>query len=348
MRISKTVAPSYEQLRPLKPRTSTTFPVYKDLVRTLVTAPLPSWEVAHVLATCSGYAYSSEDTVSMIMARMGLEGNRCLQVQESVDAMFICSTAFVIQSRCGRVVIVCYRGTEPANFINWLTDADVNPSKVSLDFGGRSGAFLLHGGFYRNVRATRYEVVNALERALERRSVLDDGEAVEQAPEAIYVTGHSLGAAMAAILGIMTHSEAAYERMRPLIKAIYTYGQPMVGSPELAAVVDQSTSLWSKFFRFVHGHDIIPTLPPRVSGPFAHFGREYRLPQERTPTLTVSGSSTAQLHHLHELVTAPLSFVAQQIPALRNLPTSYSLYDHGPQHYVAELTPPGVRTEFGD
>jgi hypothetical protein len=118
------------------------------------------------MATCAGYAYSTADTVAMIVARMGLEENRCRMIAEYVDAMFICSTSFVVQSSDGRVVLLSYRGTEPANGINWLTDADVHPDKVAIAFGGAGGSFAVHEGFHRNVRATRYEVVTALLRAL--------------------------------------------------------------------------------------------------------------------------------------------------------------------------------------
>src|SRR2546423_236952 len=116
MKRTEAIAPSIAELRPLKPHASATFPVYQDLVDVLVKpAAHPDPTVAHVLASCAGYAYSDAETVSMIMARMGLVDNRCVSIAESVDAMFICSTAHVVQSHDGRVVIVCYRGTQPAN-----------------------------------------------------------------------------------------------------------------------------------------------------------------------------------------------------------------------------------------
>src|SRR5216684_1779051 len=88
----RAVAPKYSQLRPLKETTSATFPVYRDLADKLAnTTNAPDRTIAHALGTCAGYAYSDHETVAMIMARMGLEDNRCLMVAESVDAMFICS-----------------------------------------------------------------------------------------------------------------------------------------------------------------------------------------------------------------------------------------------------------------
>jgi hypothetical protein len=349
MLTAEATAPTYETLRPLRSSTSSTFPVYRDLVDKLVGASLhPDSTVAHALGTCAGYAYSDERTVAMIMARMGLANNRCRKVEQRVDAMFICSTSYLLQSECGRVVIVCYRGTEPANFINWLTDADVNPEKVSFRLGNGSGSHLVHAGFYRNVRATRYEVIRALERAMNGESIFEDGGKVDRSLEALYITGHSLGAAMAAIMGLMISTESAYEVLAKKLRAVYAYGQPMIGTPDLAAACEAHPFLGKKVIRFVYGNDIVPALPPTASGPFAHFGPERRFRRGADGIWEEPNEKTHQVPNLLHLAGAPIAFLAQQVQAFRNLSFPYSLDDHGPQHYISALTPPNVRTEFGD
>ncbi|MGH2943043.1 MAG: hypothetical protein ACRDLN_09785, partial [Solirubrobacteraceae bacterium] len=157
----------------MRPAKTPGFPVYPELVDTLAATTVhPDPTVAHTMAVCAGYAYSDNETVAMIMARMGLHDNNCRMVSEYVDVMFISSTAFVIQSHDGRVVILCYRGTPPTSLITWLTDIDVNPEKVTITFPAGPGTFDMHGGFYRNVRSTRFEIVAALKRALDGQSVL--------------------------------------------------------------------------------------------------------------------------------------------------------------------------------
>ena len=89
---------------------------------------------AHALAVASGYAYSDGATIATMMARMGLPKSQWLGIEMTVDAMFIRSTAYLIQSADGRVVILAYRGTEPTNLVSWLTDADVYPDKITIDF----------------------------------------------------------------------------------------------------------------------------------------------------------------------------------------------------------------------
>ncbi|WP_345340872.1 hypothetical protein [Rhodococcus olei] len=43
-----------------------------------------------------------------------------------------------------------------------------------------------------------------------------------------------------------------------------------------------------------------------------------------------------------------MGFVASRFRLLRGLPFRFSLDDHGPQHYIAALTPRGTPNEFGD
>lgn len=346
MKRTDVAAPTYSQLRPLKSTATATFPVYPDLVDRLASARThPDPVVAHVLGTCAAYAYSGADTIATIAARMGLENNCCHMISETVDAMFICSTAFLVQSEDGRVVILAYRGTEPGSLISWLTDIDVHPERVALRLHRSADSYEVHGGFYRNVRATRYAIVTALLRALEGHSVLEAAEPMPHALEALYVTGHSLGGAMAALLGTMLATERAYRPIRAVLSGVYTFGQPMIGSPALAQSCDESAFLRSRLIRYVYRHDVAPHLPPRDAGAFAHFGREYRSNGEWPWS---EARPSGQMRSMGGLLEAPLVLLARQFWLLRDLPFRYSLDDHGPQHYVAALTPPGVATEFGD
>src|SRR5205085_6874035 len=203
-----------------------------------------------------------------------------------------------------------------------------------------------HEGFCRNVRATRYEVVTALHRALEGKPLSGDEGQTLAPMEALYITGHSLGAAMAALIAVMLVTDPAYTEIVEKLRAVYTFGQPMIGSPELARACDADAFLENGVIRYIYHRDVIPHLPPKVSGPFSHFGPEYHFDQswpwrrQKRPT--------EQMGNLLGLVEAPLAFVGRQLRPLRNFPFRYSLDDHAPQHYISRLTPPGTPTEFGD
>jgi len=375
MLIEKSIAPPLSTLRPTKPTSSATFPVYHDLEASLAEEDQqpdkkPPATVAHTLAVAAGYAYSDAKTVSMMLARMGLQDNHCLKVDMSVDAMFIRSTAHLIQSSDGSVVILAYRGTQPTNLVNWLTDADVHPDKIAFPFPRDAKAadpaksslppdaeavpaksYAVHAGFYRNVRATRFEVIAALMRALDRRSVLDDDPGspmppLEKPMTTLYLTGHSLGGAMAALMAVMLSVEPDYiERFAPIFKGASTYGAPMVGSPEFANACAASTFLDRNVVRYVYRKDLVPHLPPSESDDFQHFGREYRYDRAWQDT---SDKPITQMGDLLGLIEAPLGFVASKFRLLRGIPFRFSLNDHGPQHYISAITPPKVPNEFGD
>lgn len=345
-----TIAPSSEELRPMKSMTSSTFPVYHDLVQRLVAASShPDDTVAHTLATCASYSYADVDVVAMIMARMGLRDNQCQMIEQTVDAMFICSTAFLVQSADGRVVILCYRGTQPLNFISWLTDINVDPQTIKLTIGDTPGQYAVHAGFYRNFRATRHLVISALERALNGRSVRDDGGSVPNPVEALYIAGHSLGGAMAAHAAVTLTTEKSYQPIAEKLRAVYTFGQPMIGNPEFAGACANHPFLHQRVLRYVYQHDVVAHLPPELTGPFAHFGREYQYHHDLTGgTWQQNDKTRSQVSDVLELAQAPLAFLARQAPILRAIPLRFSADDHNPQRYLAALTPPGVTSEFGD
>lgn len=375
MLIEKSIAPPLSTLRPTKPTSSATFPVYQDLEALLAEEEQqpdqqPPATIAHTLAVAAGYAYSDAATVSMMLARMGLQDNHCLQVDMTVDAMFIRSTAFLIQSSDGSVVILAYRGTEPTNLVNWLTDADVHPDKIAFPFPRDAAAadpaesssppdaeavpaerYAVHAGFYRNVRATRFAVIAALERALDRRSVLDDDSGspmppMEKPMTTLYLTGHSLGGAMAALMAVMLSVEPQYKNLfAPIFKGACTYGAPMVGSPEFANACTENTFLDRNVVRYIYRKDLVPHLPPSESDDFQHFGREYRYDRAWKDT---SDKPITQMGDLLGLIEAPLGFVASKFRLLRDIPFRFSLNDHGPQHYITAITPKDKPNEFGD
>jgi hypothetical protein len=270
-------------------------------------------------------------------------------ISESVDAMFIDATAFLVQSEDGRVVVLSFRGTQPANFINWLTDMDVDPAAVLLPLPSGPGPYGVHAGFYRNTRAVRFEILAALKRALAGRSVSVKGRTAEGEAgrmEALYITGHSLGAAMASLMAIMLMTDSRFKEIAARLKAVYTFGQPMLGDERLASACDDDPFLRDNVIRYVYRNDVVPHLPPRASGHFAHFGKEYRY--SLGFGWSDSGPRVKQMGSALGIVEAPLAFFTRQVRLFRQIPFAYSLDAHGPQHYVDALTPAGKPNEYGD
>jgi hypothetical protein len=362
-----TVGPTYGAIRPFKKWPAPGFPVYPSLADDLVQAGTAYNEkAAHVCSVLAGWAYSSDDTVATMMVRLGLEENRCRFIGLSNDTMFICSTAYLLQSKCGRLLLLAYRGTEPLNFINWLTDGDVNPVKIELpgrSSGSRSEPPRIHGGFYRNQRATWFDVEQGLRLALDGQSILGDGTKVAPV-EALYITGHSLGAAMAALAAFRIAKDDAYGNIRERLRGVYTYGQPMVGNRAVADECEKDPILGRRVFRHIYKNDIVPVLPPSLAGEFAHFAPEYHSVNGKGGWAgpVKPGDYVKQLSHFSApVVIAASAFainqvpvlrrlaeVAQQVPVIERAGLIYSLYDHGTANYIQTSQPSGLASEFGD
>jgi hypothetical protein len=122
----------------------------------------------------------------------------------------------------------------------------------------------------------------------------------------------------------------------------------MIGTPELAAACATHRPLVGKLVRYVHRRDVVPQLPPTLAGRFAHFGAEYQYRGPPGGERWQSGPPTPQMGRVLDLLLTPLSFLTGQIRALHDVPFRASIQDHLPHHYIATLTPPGVRTEYGD
>ncbi|MGW6060033.1 lipase family protein [Streptomyces sp. NPDC055189] len=320
MRDQHAKAPTFTDLRPYKDVTGTGpavgFPVYPDLVERLLGAtaqPDPDGVVPHALATCAAYAYAGTpesadpQTLAMIMARLGLEENRCRVFEQRVSALYIASAAYLLQDKDRRVVILCYRGTQPEDIISILTDADVRPETLRVDLGGER--YDVHAGFYRNMRASRYLVMQALERALRGESVNPDEQGtVGEGMEALYITGHSLGGAMAALMGVVLTHEPRYAAVAQRLKGVYTFGQPMLGGPEFARACQQACDargvhvLRDRLIRYIYDRDVVPSLPPRPVGPYAPFGREFHYRRDRG---VVDGALTLVADAMIEALSLP-------------------------------------------
>ncbi|MFF3554653.1 lipase family protein [Streptomyces tsukubensis] len=136
-----------------------------------------------------------------------------------------------------RMIVTAFRGTEPVQIRDWLSDASTPP------WPGPARTGYMHYGFaealdsvYPGVRDTIAEL-------------RDNGQTV-------WFTGHSLGGALAMLAGCRMYLE------EPRLRAdgVYTYGQPRTCDRILAAAVNKGFP--DKVFRFVNNNDIVPQLPP--------------------------------------------------------------------------------------
>jgi triacylglycerol lipase len=136
------------------------------------------------------------------------------------------------------IVILAFRGTEPTNAADWFSDINFRQRKLGPGVPG-----LVHGGF-----------ADALELVVrEMRPAI--AELTGRGNPRLYVTGHSLGGALAVLAAAFLQIEE-----RRSIAAVYTYGQPRVGDPKFSRAYDEA--LGNVTFRYVNNYDIVPHVPP--------------------------------------------------------------------------------------
>ena len=187
-------------------------------------------------------------------------------------------------------VIVSFRGTE--NLENWIENLDIAKTDHAMSCKGCKA----HSGFVNMWTAFSNNVIRELRRL---RSLYPGAK--------LFITGHSLGAAVALIAGYSLQYDIGFD-----VAGVYTYGSPRVGNQAFSDFLDgkgrqqqsqQPQQLRSAFgspqrnatstldeadtdsppphgpfspfpyWRMTHGRDPVPHLPPRWIG-FMHVATE--------------------------------------------------------------------------
>jgi hypothetical protein len=282
-------------------------------------------EIAYLMSIVSAWAYADETALSAKLPHYGIRGAHVRRVSVQNDALLVVATAYLVQSPSGRVAVLAFRGTDPASFVTMFADGEV----MQRPFGGHG----VHAGFYANVEAVWDDVFEALQAAREG-VFLGDGGARVPLPnklETLYVTGHSLGGAMAVLAAARLFGRG-YEAWEPrkLVQGVYTFGQPMVGDRGFAELC--ARAFGPRLYRHVFRADLVPHLPPRSSIPYAHTGTELRSDSVLSPWKgDYEASKRASLPAA--VFDALLNAVELRfIP--RPLLLGYSIDDHMPAGYL--------------
>jgi Lipase (class 3) len=325
-------------------------------------------DTAYYLCLASAWAYADLDSFAR---QLHCSGD--MDVVEFVavtngNALTVDTTAYLVQSRDRRLAILVFRGTAMTNLTNWLADSGTG-TQLFVSEG------MVHEGFINSTMVLYDPLVTLLSSALEGHSICEASlrlrsgfrSCTERAPraqiapgrrarpaangmQALYVTGHSLGGALAVLFAALLHEDPVHNPLRDVLRGVYTFGQPMVGDADFARYAQRRFG--EKVFRYVYGRDIVPRLPPLTMGRFEHFGQEYastdegwaRRQEPVRQALTFVGSG---LLGVTDWVTQHLSGIplAQWIPQI-----PFSLADHDPSRYVRTslASPRGIEFTWGE
>lgn len=160
-------------------------------------------------------------------------------MRETID-----TNALVLHNPSLKRVVVSFRGTSSAANLR----TDLSCLKAGADNAEGTKGPRIHEGFH--------EAYYRGGVAFELESMLADIAITEPDTE-IYLTGHSLGGALATILAWRLARLALVPESVPI--HVLTFGAPRVGDFTFARLFDQLPKV--RCWRFVNGHDIVPRLP---------------------------------------------------------------------------------------
>ncbi|OLL24018.1 Phospholipase A1-II 1 [Neolecta irregularis DAH-3] len=179
-------------------------------------------------------------------------------------------------------IIVAFKGTTPVDYSEFLVDASFQKTDASAFLWGnchQGDAYdsSLHGGG--NEESPYGSLIQAIRiKAKELHAAIKEKYPYIKIP--VYVTGHSLGAAMASLF--YARLLKAPHDLGPLvdIRQAYVYGCPAVGDVEFAqGFASEINSSYSNHFglwRVIDDSDIVTRLPLNFSNPLS--GRPSRNP----------------------------------------------------------------------
>lgn len=158
--------------------------------------------------------------------------------------------AIIVGVRTRKVIFVAIRGTK------YLYDWFTNLCAARYSHGSVGETVYFHMGFFRAMYACLGPVTREL------------GHFIDTSEESIpiYVTGHSLGGAMAAIMHAIWHGRFSGQSVSAGIparivrtEAAYTFGMPRYGDLKAITTLREPYHVYNEM-------DIVPTVPPKWLG----------------------------------------------------------------------------------
>ena len=155
--------------------------------------------------------------------------------------------------RTSRFMVLAFRGSQEPK--DWLTNFTTQLRNLTIQKNGivsiSSYKGRVHAGFF-----LAWAIIEGAVLAQISQWQLEAAEKGEALPP-LYITGHSLGGALATI------AAAALSDNGIDVAGVYTFGQPRVG--DRLFVSQLNSHINGKVFRFVNHNDIVPHVPPPFS-----------------------------------------------------------------------------------
>ncbi|KAL9408512.1 hypothetical protein AB3S75_046976 [Citrus x aurantiifolia] len=154
-----------------------------------------------------------------------------------------------------RRLVVAFRGTEQTSWKDLRTDlmlapVGLNPERIGGDF---KQEVQVHSGFLSAYDSVRIRIISLLKLSIGFK----DDSAGPLDMWHVYVTGHSLGGALATLFALEL-SSSQLAKQGAIFVTMYNFGSPRVGNKRFADVYNEKVK---DSWRVVNPRDIIPTVP---------------------------------------------------------------------------------------
>lgn len=169
------------------------------------------------------------------------------------------TAAYVGYNTVNQEIIVAFRGTQPAHIMDWVDDAQY--WKCDMPLYNVTGA-KVHSGFYIAYETHAAAVTKVM------FELMDTYPAYQ-----VFITGHSLGAAMAALHAVdlyFNRAQDIFSRTNPI--RMITFGSPRIGNEDFYHAFEAVRAA-IPYYRVTHDSDIVPHVPLEEWG-FHHISQE--------------------------------------------------------------------------
>lgn len=192
-----------------------------------------------------------------------------------------------IVARTPQAAFLSFRGTE-TNVQDWLSDANVSFKDPAWD---ADAGYEVHSGFDKalDVIWNDEDDFVGIEATLRKMRVFE-----QKVP--IWLSGHSLGGALAALASLRLSHVLAEKGYENIIGGVHTFGQPRVGDPGCAAAIEKLFP--ARYFRSINNRDIVPRVPlpgtPDIVDKLKNDGSDLKILQYRHAGKVIYFSDTGK------------------------------------------------------
>jgi len=255
-----------------------------------------SMQNAWWLCNLSHLSYYDEDNARPILNQLGLTLEAFIDERQRTDISYSLASdtqAYILST--ADYVVLALRGTEPDIYQDILTDAYLH--QVHFADKGK-----VHAGFYYGLSDWCLEKI---QHTLNKQAVKD---------KPLWITGHSLGAALSTIA-------TAY--FNP--QGLYNFGSPRVGDRQFADTFQNKN-----VHRFVNCTDIVTRIPLKMGLDYQHIGILHYLDANANHHLTPTDRFVNR-----DRIIGYIRYPFEQfpVPGLSGKPFFRSLADHSVVSY---------------